>query len=57
MEQAFDWNNILFFPESLEINYPEGTLKSQEHSYLIGLDYDDALLSILNDWAVPTNGK
>ena len=57
LEQAFDWNNILFFPESLEINYPEGTLKSQEHSYLIGLDYDDALLSILNDWAVPTNGK
>lgn len=57
LKQAFDWNNILFFPENLEINYPEGTLKSQEYSYLIGFDYDDALLSILNDWAVPTNGK
>ncbi len=57
LKQAFDWNNILFFPENLEINYPEGTLNSQEYSYLIGFDYDDALLSILNDWAVPTNGK
>lgn len=53
MEQAFAPEYMIFFPENLEIYFPQGTLPSQEYSYILGLDYDERLLGILHAWAVP----
>lgn len=53
MENAFVPENIIFFPDNLEVCFQQGTLPSQEHAYLLGLDYDDRLCAILYPWAVP----
>lgn len=53
MKASFEPENMVFFPDSLEVNFPQGTLPSQENSYILGLDYDERLLGILNEWAVP----
>lgn len=55
MKQAFDFKNIILFPDNLEICFPQGTSPSQEYTYIIGLEYDERLLELLHDWAVPTN--
>ena len=54
MMDAFEVENIILFPENLEVCFNRGTLPSEEYPYLVGFDYDDALLQILNPWAVPT---
>jgi len=33
--------------------FNKGTLPSEEHGYMLGLDYDERLLEILQPWAVP----
>lgn len=53
MTAAFKAECIIVFPDHIEIHFADGTLPSQEHSYSIGLDYNDALTSILHDWAIP----
>lgn len=53
IKAAFQPEYIIFFQDSLEVNFPKGTLASQEHSYGIWLDYDERLTSILHDWAIP----
>lgn len=53
MTAAFKAECIIVFPNHIEIHFADGTLPSQEHSYSIGLDYNDALISILHDWAIP----
>lgn len=50
---AFQPEYIVFFPDNLEVSFPQGALASQEYAYQIGLDYDDRLTSILYDWAIP----
>lgn len=52
MESAMKSEYIIFFPNHLEINFPQGTLPSQEHSYGIGIEYGD-LKDLLYDWAIP----
>lgn len=49
MTAAFKAECIIVFPDHIEIHFADGTLPSQEHSYSIGLDYNDALISILHD--------
>ncbi len=53
MEAVFQPEYIIFSPESVEIAFPAGTLPSQEHCYMIGIDINEELCEILNDWAVP----
>ena len=53
MEAAFSDRSLLFFPEHLEIAFPAGSLTSQEHSYLLGLDWDEELAALLQPWALP----
>lgn len=57
MEMAFKAENIILFPENLEISFKKGTLPSQENSYMLGLDYDDRLSKILNEWAIPKTSE
>lgn len=53
MEAAFRPEYIIFFPENVEIAFPAGTLPSQEHCYMLGLDVKEEVRGILQDWAVP----
>lgn len=53
MEAAFRPESLVFFPENLEVSFPQGALPSEEYAYMLGLDYDD-LDGVLYDWAVPS---
>ncbi len=53
MEMAFKPEYIILFPGNLEICFQRGTLPSQEHTYMLDLDYDGRLLEILNEWVIP----
>ena len=53
METAFKPEYMVFSEGNLEIQFTQGTLPSQEHSYFVAMDYDERLCSILHDWAVP----
>lgn len=55
MLRAFVPDSLVFYPDNLGINFPQGTLPSQELSYSLGVDYDEKLTAILRDWAVPRN--
>lgn len=53
MTGAFDAGNILFFPENLELSFSPGSLPGQEHSTLIGLEYEEGLRDLLVEGVVP----
>lgn len=53
MKQAFRPENIILFPENLEVCFEYGALPGQENTYLLGFDYDEELLEMLYEWAVP----
>lgn len=53
MLAAFNPDHIVLFAACMEVSFPAGSLPSQAHSYVLGIDYDERLLEILNDWAVP----
>ena len=53
MVAAFQPDHLVFFPESLELNFPLGTLPSQEYDYIAALDYTPQLTALLQSWAVP----
>ncbi len=55
MEQTFAPECIILFPNGLEVCFNKGTLPSEEHGYMLGLDYDDRMLEILQPWAVPAS--
>lgn len=57
MEMAFKSEYIILFPSNLEVCFPQGTLPSQENSYMLGLDYDDKLCDIINQWAIPQSSE
>jgi hypothetical protein len=48
MEKAFSAEYIVLFQDNLEVSFPAGTLPSQEHCYMIGLDYNEEICKILN---------
>lgn len=53
METVFKPEYITFFPENIEVAFPAGTLSGQEHCYMLGIDVNEKLCEILQDWAVP----
>ena len=55
MRAAFRPEYIFPQPEHLTLYFPTGSLPSQEHSYIIGLDYagHEGLKDLLQDWALP----
>ena len=53
MEAALTPESLIFFPDHLELSFPEGTLPSQSHAFLASVDYETDLGNILQDWAIP----
>ncbi len=53
MLAAFRPEYLVFFPEHLELNFPRGTLPSQEYDYIAALDYTSQLTALLQSWAIP----
>lgn len=53
MEIALKPECLIWFPDHLEVCFNQGTLPSQEGVYMLGLDYDDKLSEIINEWAIP----
>lgn len=56
MEAVMKPQYIIFFPDSLEITFPQGTLSGQEYSFGYGIDYDD-LKDVLHSWAIPYSSQ
>jgi hypothetical protein len=56
MEKALKDEYIIFFPDNLKISFPQGTLPSIEHSYILRIDYT-ALDGIIQEWAIPYSSK
>lgn len=52
MKLAFKPEYIVLFPDNLSISFPQGSLPSQEHGYIFGIEYDE-LEKILYSWAIP----
>lgn len=57
MEAAMKPEYIILFPDALEVAFPQGTLPSQEYSYVVGFDYDKELKAVLQPWAVPDSSQ
>ena len=53
IEAAFKPGHITLFTDNLEVSFPTEALPSQEHSYILGLDFYDVLSKILKQWAIP----
>lgn len=53
MIRAFDVNNVVFYPDALEISFPIGTLPGEEYSSFFAFDYSQELLSLIQPRAVP----
>jgi hypothetical protein len=56
MEKALKDEYIIFFPDNLQICFPQGTLPSKEYSYILRIDYS-ALDGIIQEWAIPYSSK
>jgi len=54
MEAALQTENLVFFPHSIEVGFPQGMLPSQQYTDYLGVQYRGALSGILHDWAIPT---
>lgn len=54
MKAALKPEYIILFPKYLEVTFPQGTLPSQEHSYIVDLDYTK-LRFVLQTWVLPNN--
>ena len=50
MTTAFRPEYLVFFPEHLEVSFPQGVLPSQEHAYILSIPYEDLPLP---PWAIP----
>ncbi len=53
METAFKKEYIYFSQDSLWLKFPQGTLSSQEYSYLVSVTFNDECKALLHPWAVP----
>ena len=57
MEAALWDGHILFFPDSLSVEFPPGTLPSEPYTFGFGMDYTPALRALLQEWAVPESSN
>lgn len=53
IEIAFEPKYIILFPDHLQVSFKQGVLPSKENGYSLGVDYDDKIREILNEWAIP----
>ena len=53
MSQAFTPECLIFFPEYVMLCFPQGSLPSQEYTFLVTVNYADGASALLQDWAVP----
>lgn len=44
---------IILWNENIEIAFPAGVLPTEEHCYLIGIDYTDEIKAVMHPWAIP----
>lgn len=56
MEAVLAPEQVILFPDSVELCFPQGSLPSQEHNYLLSARIAD-LPGLLRDWAVPVSQK
>ena len=56
MKEALKDEYIIFYPDNLQICFPQGTLPSKEYSYRLRIDYT-ALEGIIQEWAIPYSSK
>lgn len=52
MSKAIKPECFILFPDNLEISFPRGSLPSQEHLYLLSIDYED-LEGVIHNLAIP----
>lgn len=53
MEAAFRMEYLNFSPDSLWVEFPQGTLPSQEYPYFVSVAFNDESKALLHPWAVP----
>ena len=56
-EAAFRLEYLRLSDTGIDIQYPVGTVPSQEHSWGIFQDYDETILSLIQPWAVPEGNQ
>lgn len=56
MEAKFQPEYVIFFPDNLEITFPDGVLTEYGTSYGMGLDYSEEVCALLQSRAIP-NGS
>ena len=54
MEAAFQLEYLYFSQDHLMLQFPQGTLPSQEHTHLVSVKFNDDCKQILHPWAVPS---
>ena len=52
LRDAFQFSYLCFWPDHLSVQFPAGSLPSQEYSWSWSIGYD-ALSGVLRPWAVP----
>lgn len=45
--------SLVFFPEYVTVCFPQGSLPSQEYTFLVTVNYADGASALLQDWALP----
>ena len=53
MEAAFRPEYAIFLSDGMELSYPQGSLPSQEYSFIVHEDYIPDLLPLFQPWALP----
>lgn len=53
MEAAFQMKYLYFSQDNLWLEFPQGTLPSQEYTYLVSVTFNDECKALLHPWAVP----
>ena len=54
MKAAFQTEYVTVSQNYLEVNFPAGTLPSEEIGLSMGFEYDEALRGLLQPWAIPS---
>lgn len=57
MEAAFQIEYLDFSQDSLWLEFPQGTLPSQEYTYLVSVAFNDECKALLHSWAVPNHSN
>jgi len=57
MEAAFRMEYLNFSQDSLWIEFPRGSLPSQESAYMVSIPFNDQCKTLVHPWAVPRPNK